>query len=1185
MASPVRRSQNLRDLLELRVQDCPGGERGYHFHSGSGQPTVETLTYEGLADRSKRWAAGLQAFGAEGERCLLLFPPGTEYISAFFACLYAGAVAVPTYPPSRRNVDGRFRAVLDDAEPRVILCTPEIRDRVLALAGEWPGFRAARIVTPAELEAADESSWTPPALDSDSLAFLQYTSGSTGQPKGVRVTHGNLVHNQQLIQTAFGTSSESVVVGWLPLYHDMGLIGIVLQPLFVGAECHLMSPLAFLQRPLAWLELISRVGGTVSGGPSFAYGLCVEKAVAGCPEDLDLSRWRVAFNGSEPVDATTLERFAETFATYGFRPQAAYPCYGLAEATLFVAGASVAEPPTVESFDQAGLGNGRAVPLAGGRSLVSSGRPADGLDLAIVDPETCRRLADGEVGEIWVAGQSVADGYWRRRRDPKRDFGARLEDHQTHSPQRSWLRTGDLGFLRHGELFVSGRIKDLIILRGRNVYPQDVERAAAASHPALLADGAAAFAVDSPRGEGLVVVQEIDRRHHDQAAQALEALGRGLAEHEGLVADEIVLIRQRTLPRTSSGKVRRRACRQAYLDGALEAVATAARRTGDTRPEASWSVGMAGEDRALDLRLLVARRLGRDPADLDPDSDLVTLGLDSLAAMELAGEVESRLGVHLPLEVLVEGTSLAALQQRIDEAGEGPASGGGAHDPGEPTERPSVGQASIYFLERLQPAAARYNVARALRCTAPGQVGRLIEGLDRVVESHDELRRSFAVDDQGWLRRGWRPGPRLEVREQDASGWSAEALTTALVGAASRPFDLARDPLMRLEVFRGAGDDVVLWVAHHLVVDFLSMATIGRQLSEGWTAISTPPGPPKAGYDAWIRWQEDLLAGERGQSLREFWRRELADAPAPPELPVDSPPPAERSWRARCTRAWLPDELWSAVRDRADRQGATPFVLLFAALQLLIARIGGQRDFLLVSPVATPGPLPLGEPVGYRVNLLPLRSALDESAGFEDLVRGSRRRVNEALRHRDLPFAHIVEEVRGQQPRSGRAEGSGSTADGAGLGLGRVMLVLYGRSAGSPSGLAELAAGVPGSALDLPGARFETLELETHPALFDLQLHATELASGGCYLGLDTDRELFDRVTGERLLRWFQRLLEGATAAPTRPLRDLSLLDGSEREQLLAAGLGPAPAPGLRRPVLSRIAARIHSAPEAPALE
>jgi acyl-CoA synthetase (AMP-forming)/AMP-acid ligase II len=470
----------------------------------------------------------------------LLFPPGLDFIVALLGCLSAGAVAVPAYPPSPGRGTGRLRSLLADARPRLALTVSAWVERV--------GRELSEAVETVEIVAIDglleepAEDWRPAAADSSALAFLQYTSGSTSTPKGVRISQENLLANQRAIQRAFGQSEESVVVGWLPLYHDMGLIGNVLQPIWCGGSCVLMSPLAFLQRPARWLEAVSRFRATTSGGPDFAYALCVRKVLPAECVGLDLSSWRVAFNGAEPVRAATLDAFAAAFAPAGFRRRAFYPCYGLAEATLFVSGGDPDAPPVLHN------------------SLVGCGRAWPGERLAIVDPETGKLVPAGEEAEVWVAGPSVADGYWGRPEETAHTFGARLAE----TGEGPFLRTGDLGRLgADGELFVTGRLKDLIVIRGRNLYPHDLERTAEESHPALRPGGAAAFSVEADGEERLVVAVEVERRRETESREAAEAIRAAVLHEHEISPWEVVPIRAGTLPKTSSGKVRRLACRAA----------------------------------------------------------------------------------------------------------------------------------------------------------------------------------------------------------------------------------------------------------------------------------------------------------------------------------------------------------------------------------------------------------------------------------------------------------------------------------------------------------------------------------------------------------------------------------------------------------------------------------------------
>jgi len=505
--------------------------------------------------------------------------------------------------------------------------------------------------------------WRRPEIDGDTLAFLQYTSGSTADPKGVMVTHDNLLHNLAMIYHGCGHTSESQMVTWLPPYHDMGLIVGVLQPLYGGFPGTLMPPVSFLQRPLGWLRTISRLGADSAGAPNFAYELCSRKITPEELATLDLSSWATAFTGAEPVRHQTLKRFAATFAPCGFRWEAFYPAYGLAEATVFVSGGSRTAPPVVLSVKGARYERGQVVVASaedvGTKTLVGCGRALADQKIIVVDPESLIRCPPDQVGEIWISSRSVAKGYWQRPGDTEHAFHAHLTD----TLEGPFLRTGDLGFLHHEELFVSGRLKDLIIIRGRNVYPQDIEQTVEQSHMALRPGGCAAFSVEAEEGEKLVIVQELERRHVRSADldEVVASIRRVVAEHHELQVRAVVLIRTGSILRTSSGKVRRRATRAAYLAGTLAAVAADVLPVGvgeqyagseSVEPDAAGGLGEANDVLALVWDFV--RRRGRSEPARFGDSLHGDLGLDSLAIAELLIEVEMAFGVRLGDSVIAE---------------------------------------------------------------------------------------------------------------------------------------------------------------------------------------------------------------------------------------------------------------------------------------------------------------------------------------------------------------------------------------------------------------------------------------------------------------------------------------------------------------------------------------------------
>ena len=563
------------DLLEFRATTQPK-DVAYVFVQ-DGTTEVDRITYETLHARAVAIAAQLQARHDLGERALLLYPPGLDFIPAFLGCLYAGVLAVPAYPALRSQNLPRLEAIAAHSQATAVLTTSSLLD---GPARRSPVMQGLNWIA-SDVPPATSGSWNRPALDGDSLAFLQYTSGSTGTPKGVMVSHGNLLHNQRVIEQAFEHNQETVVAGWLPMFHDMGLIGIVLQPLFLGRPCILMAPTDFVQQPLRWLQAISHYRVTTSGGPSFGYALCARKITPSEAANLDLRSWRLAFNGSEPVRADVLDSFCHRFGPAGFRREAFYPCYGLAEATLLVSGGAQQQPPVVLTARASALESGVVEPGEPGRALVGCGHARLGDVIEIVDPESRTRCPSGRIGEIWLRGPSVTQGYWQRPRETDETFAARLQPPRVIDPRapavrpepegETFLRTGDLGFVQDGELFVTGRLKDIIIIRGRNHYPHDIEATVQSSHLALRPDCGVAVAVDIDGEERLVVLQEVEREHLSRIDRQ-DVIGRirqALTSHHDVAAHAIVLLKPGGILRTSSGKVQRRACATAFLEGRL----------------------------------------------------------------------------------------------------------------------------------------------------------------------------------------------------------------------------------------------------------------------------------------------------------------------------------------------------------------------------------------------------------------------------------------------------------------------------------------------------------------------------------------------------------------------------------------------------------------------------------------
>ena len=570
LQEPLNKFSTLVELLRYRASSQP--ERIAYIFLRDGEIEEARLTYGELDQNARAIAAHLQSLEAKGERGLLLYPPGLDFISAFFGCLYAGVVAIPAYPPRRNQNLLRLQAIIADSQARFTFTNAALFP---SLENQWakdPELGAMQWIVTDEIDHHLREDWLEPTLEKNSLAFLQYTSGSTGTPKGVMVSHDNLLINSADLDGGWGHDQDSVMVTWLPTFHDMGLIYGVIQPLYKGFLCYMMSPASFMERPLRWLQALSDKKATHSAAPNFAYDLCVRKIPPEKRATLDLSHWCMALNGAEPVRAEVLKKFAEAFQVSGFKATALCPGYGLAEATLKVTAVSYDSPPYFYPVQANALEKNKIVGATetdtNVQTLVGCGWTTIDTQIVIVNPETLKPCSPEIVGEIWVSGSTIAQGYWGKPQETQETFQAYLAD----TGAGPFLRTGDLGFIKDGELFVTGRLKEIILIRGRNNYPQDIEYTVQNSHPALRPSCGAAFTVEVKGEERLVVVQEVERTwlRKIDIDEVNRAIRKAVVQEYDLQVYAIALIRTGSLPKTSSGKIQRRGCRAKFLEGSLE---------------------------------------------------------------------------------------------------------------------------------------------------------------------------------------------------------------------------------------------------------------------------------------------------------------------------------------------------------------------------------------------------------------------------------------------------------------------------------------------------------------------------------------------------------------------------------------------------------------------------------------
>jgi len=1167
---------SLVELLQQRAASAPECV-AYRFLD-DGETKV---TYAELDLRARAIAAALQDMRARGERALLLYPAGLTFIEAFFGCLYAGVIAVPS-PLPRRNSQ-RLQAMITDSGATIALTNAAL---------------LTKIDTHLPLLATDTiegGTYLEPELSADSLAYLQYTSGSTSTPKGVMITHRNVLHNSASIHQGFAHTPDSRALTWLPHFHDMGLIDGIIQPLYGGFPGILMSPASFLQQPLRWLEAITRFQITHTGGPNFAYDLCVRRVHREQRAELDLHSWRVAYNGAEPVRFETLERFANEFRECGFRREAFYPAYGLAEATLKVSGGASSEETVTCTVRSDALEQHHVVEAVSDedniRTIVGCGRAGLDTEIEIVDIETFTRCEANAVGEIWVHGPGVAAGYWNRPAETEATFHARLAD----AVEKTYLRTGDLGFIRDGELFVTGRVKDLIIIRGRNLYPHDIELAVEQCHEALRAGGGAAFSLEVEDEERLVIVQELEPRRRGDPAALLELIRQTLADEFEVQPYAILLVKAGSVPKTSSGKIQRSACRVKFETGSFDVLAEW-RAPLDFGSDSGQQVEISNAEGIGEwIRGQLAAKLRIDAAAIDVDSSITRYGVDSLIAVELTHSIETQLGVLLPMSEFISSQSIAQIAAHCFELVQSTTFTKAAFVEPPNTFPLSYGQQALWFLQQLAPESVAYNIASALRIKAKVDVTALRSAFQSLVERHAALRTTFSAV-QGKAVQHVHEQGNASFETVDASLWDDAALAERLRAEAHVPFDLEHGPLLRALLFTRADEEqVLLVVAHHIVIDFWSLAILMRELGDlyrastlpqksaipletvsttcgsGWvrscaatdplnTSVKAAHPPATAGgtdrlqqriltleekprashtsnYFDYVRWEQDLLQGEAGTRLAAFWQKELAGELPVLNLHTDKPRPTVQTFRGASEPLRLDSQLTARLKTLARANDATLFMTLLAAFKVLLYRYTGQEDLLVGSPTAGRHSAQFASTVGYFVNPVVLRTSPNGALSFSEFLQQVRHTTLAVFAHQEYPFALLVKQLQPERDPSRSP-------------LFQAMFTLNKAQLSGEEAMGAFSLGEAGARMNLGGLPLESMRLEQRIAQFDLSLTTVEVEDE-LSASLEYNTDLFDAATIKRLLEHFKTLLESIVVNPLERLDRLPLLNDDERRLLI----------------------------------
>ena len=1143
----------LLDLVRTLASPASGvSDHPAFTYLDDGKSVSGELTYAELDERARRLAAQIQRRTRKGDRVLLALAPCFEYVIAFYACVYAGVIAVPTVSVANARTLNRLRLMVEDSEPALALTL----GAVLRTLDESPGGRDARQTLrnlpwlSVDLPQADHeldpgAEWEVPALSGDDVVFLQYTSGSTGAPKGVRVTHANLLANAQLCRSVYRLRERDVFVSWVPPHHDFGLIGAIVVPVYVRGHSVQFPPAVFLRRPYRWLKLISDFRARVTGAPNFAYQLCVQRVSADEKRNLDLSSLELAINGAERVRAGTVLQFAQTFREAGFAPHAMTPAYGMAESVLLVS-ANMAKGegmlPEVRVLDREALDRGLANDAAPQdntalEAVLTGTELTFDHRIAIVDPEQRMALPDRRVGEIWIQGRSVASGYWGKPEASAETFQAQLPGYSGR-----WLRSGDLGFVDAGRLYVTGRAKEVMIFGGRNVYPQDVEMTVERLDSAFRANGCAAFSLEEGERTQLVIVQEVQSRRQLNTADLIVRLRAELAErHEIIDLAAVVLVKPGNVPRTSSGKIQRTRCRQLYLRRELDSIWswTWAQEASEATADAPRGPATATE---LSLLSIWQEAFGR--SDIALTDNFFHLGGHSLQAVQMISAVQAQLHVRLPLQALFRGPTVAAMAREIDLARDqaGAALPRIERSPSGPAALPlSFAQQRFWFLEQYQPGNAFYNMPYVLNIEADVDERVLQRALNALAQRHQPLRSKFRMSAQGVeqvvTENAVVPLTLCDLTREAESSIEAR-VSEEMAGQVHRPFDLSRAPLLRAVLIRRSPRaHVLLLTVHHIVCDGWSTPVLLKDLAALYASFERNEPPPLAPlpieFADFVRWEAGHVGGAWLDERCAFWKQYLDGAPTLLDIPTDRPRRGVSRQVGAAAACHLPEPLMRALAAVAGKYDATVFMVMAAAINALLHRMTGQADFC-VGVMSASRPQGTEQMIGNFINVVPLRSRVDRSMPFVGLLRAN---AYDLLLTYDqqIPLELLLRRV---------ASRSGAPHSTPYL---QVVLNFHSELAIDPSELQWR--GLTASAVS--GRQ----PSDIRHAAFEIKLEI-QRAREGFDLVFEYDTDLFDRETIEALAQHYGAVLEAVAANPDSAVGDLALLSEAQRRALLVRSSG-----------------------------
>ncbi len=1015
------------DVLENRAK-LTGDKIAYRFIEGnSNVSAVHSITFKQITTEAKNIAKQLLDNNIKvGDRVLLIYPPGIELLTAFYACLYVGGIAVLVYPPMNEKLAEKLDLIIQDSTPAIILTSQELKKRFgqlrllkkttqLPLLGKTIERRFKKYLLLGKwnqnipwmatdnIQINDNIVLELPNINKNSLALLQYTSGSTGHPKGVMISHANILQNINQIQRETLITSRDIFASWLPPYHDMGLIATI-SATFAGYELTMMSPLTFLKDPYIWLKVITDYKVTLTAGPNFSYDYCVKKIKSEQKATVDLSTVRLIFNGAEPLQSKTIDKFYENFKECGFKREAFFPCYGLAEATLYVSGRFdkkvltlstkelkkhkfVLSDPSNENF----------------KTLVSCGKCAQ--NVKIVNPKTKHLAKVNEIGEIWINSESVSSGYWNKNEVTKEIFHARIADLDNGV---NYLRTGDLGYIYEDELYITGRLKDIIIIHGQNHYPQDIEHTIQYCHPKIRTGGCAAFSVESNNVENLVLVCEVeDNVANDEWDDLISAICKNIALEYELSVSAVAFIPPRQLPKTTSGKVRRQPTKSAFLKGSLPTkyVWHAPVFTENLSPKQQAGLHM---DLSISPALWAKAWIeAHTSQEINPDLTFVQLGLDSIAIVEFINELGNHLGIELDPAIAWEHPSINALLKYLDE---------NKHISNEKIpiqdenlkKKLSPEQERLYFLYMMNPNSTEYNIGTAFRIKGNLSIDLLQSSLEKIVTRHEILRTAI-VNSEPVINKEYKG----ELTVIKVLNESDKEIRKILKHQANMPYDLSKGPLIRFVLLQNINNESILLIAaHHIIFDGTSMFIFINELFQVYEALLLNKDVylPKLDiqYYDFAHWKKSHSFNKTKEQSLQFWRDHLQGDASTLSFSNNTKAVTINKNIIKRLSFNASSILTKKVEQFCKEQNITPFIFLFTAYQLLLINYCNQRDFVIGVPASGRNRAEVSRLLGYFVNILPIRTTANKSLSIEQLLEQNNKIINQCYKYQNVPLAELV---------------------------------------------------------------------------------------------------------------------------------------------------------------------------------